>query len=187
MSRRKNAGKNVKAATITVLAGLLLVPSGIATWSLIEARHLSQANAEARVSLEALKAKLAAIDDTGDDISNGDAAAAYLPGDTSAVAGAELQRIMTDVIGQTGAKIAQFEFIEPSDDVPDNGTVEMRVIFETSTEPLQHILYTAESNRTALVFRSITIESAEASDDGTQPPALRVSASVEGYWRRDKL
>jgi hypothetical protein len=186
MNRKRSTGKNVRAATIAVLAGLLLVPGAIAAWSVMEARRLSQANAEQQLSLEALKAKLAALEDSTNE-ADGDGGAIYLPGDTPAVAGAELQRLMTDVIGETGAKIAQFEFVEPAENAPDDGAVEMRVLFETTTEPLQQILFATESNPTALVFKSITIESTETSINSKEPPALHVSASVEGYWRRSKL
>ncbi|TCM76247.1 MULTISPECIES: type II secretion system protein GspM [unclassified Rhizobium] len=187
MNRKRGSAKNVRAAVIAVLAALLLVPGAIAAWSLMEARHLSQANAEQQLSLDALKAKLAALEDSSANDADGDGAAIYLAGDTSAVAGAELQRLMTEMISQTGAKIAQFEFVEPAEGASDDGTVEMRVLFETTTEPLQQILFATESNRTALVFKSITIESAESSVDNKEPPSLRVSASVEGYWRRSKL
>ncbi len=187
MSARKPTGSNRKIATISFLAGLLLVPAAIGAWSLNEARSLSIANAEHQLSLEALKAKLSALESGSESNPGGDGAATFLPGDTSAVAGAELQRLMTEVIGQTGAKIAQFEFVGQADSEPDDGTVQMRVLFETTTEPLQQILYSTESNRTALIFKSITIESAQSSVDSKEPPALRVSASVEGYWRRSKL
>ncbi|MBB3318054.1 MULTISPECIES: type II secretion system protein GspM [unclassified Rhizobium] len=186
MNRKQGAARNVRMATIAVLAGLFFVPGAIAAWSVMEARGLSQENAEQRLSLEALKTRLAALEGNTDD-KDGDGAAIYLPGDTPAVAAAELQRLMTDVIGETGAKIAQFEFVDPGEDAPDDGAVEMRVLFETTTEPLQQILFATESNPTALLFKSITIESAETSVSSREPPVLRVSASVEGYWRRSKL
>ncbi|EPE95149.1 type II secretion system protein GspM [Rhizobium grahamii] len=186
MNSKRNAAKNVKIAAVAVLVGLLFVPAAVAAWSLMEARGLSQANAEQQLSLEALKGKLAALEGSTND-ADGDGAAIYLPGDTPAVAAAELQRLMTDVIGETGAKIAQFEFVDPGENASDDGAVEMRVLFETTTDPLQQILFATESNPTALVFKSITIESAETSVNSKEPPALRVSASVEGYWRRSKL
>lgn len=184
MSASSGSARRVTAAAVAALSCLVVLPVLTAAWSATVVSRLGEQSRNDTALAETLKSRLSALG--GGAGSEGDSASArvYLQGNTPAIAGAELQRLVTDIIGRNGAVVSQFEFVASEEADPAGGTVEMRILFHTTIEPLQKILFATETNPTALVFRSINIESlapGEGAPDAS--PTLRVLALVEGYWR----
>ncbi|OCP36084.1 type II secretion system protein GspM [Ensifer sp. LC163] len=185
MRTPRGSTRRVRVAAIAALSCLVLLPVLVVAWSAIVVSRLAEENRNDTALVDTLKARLSALGGGVGGVGDGASVRSYLPGDTPAIAGAELQRLVTDIIGQTGAVVSQFEFVASEETDPAGGTVEMRILFHTTIEPLQKILFATETNTTALVVKSINIESLALDEEAPHAsPTLRVLALVEGYWRR---
>jgi hypothetical protein len=110
------------------------------------------------------------------------AASVFLPGETPAIAGAALQRIVATTVETASGRVTESE-ISPSESEEDPGRVDLRVSFDTEIVGLQKILFDLETGSPILLIRDLSVQTgSEAADMEDSSPPLRVVAVVGGYW-----
>jgi len=173
-----------RIVALLVVAGLVLIPAVWTAWSLHAASVMGQTVREQSAVLDGLKERLAGLAaGPGSAAAPGGAESLFLPGGTAAVAGAALQRLVADRIGAAGGRLVESEFAAVDAAEEDPGRVDLRVSFEADVVGLQRILYELESGVPILLVRSLTAQSAGATEIAAMAnPLLRVDMLVGGYW-----
>ena len=168
-----------------VIVGLMVVvPALWVGWSLNAASETVEANRIQSETLDSLKVRLAALNaGAGAEAS---AASVYLPGETPAIAGAALQRLVSNTVEGAGGRIAETEIArqegETEGQEAEPGAVSLRVSFDTDIAGLQRIVFALETGAPILMVRAVTVEAKDATATApTESPMLSVVLLVRGY------
>jgi hypothetical protein len=134
-------------------------------------------------TLESLRARLS--DFLADPESGGglDALSVYLPGETGPIAGAVLQRIVTDTVQEAGGRLTESEIVRSDAGDADPGRVDLRASFDADIVALQRILFRLETGLPILMVQALSAQSGETFGTlDNEQPVLRVVMQVEGHW-----
>jgi hypothetical protein len=178
-------GGTRRIVALLFLSLLVLAPLVWIAWSLHAASLAAESIRTQSETLAALGARLSVL---RADAGSGEAAAAsvFLPGETPAVAGAALQRLVATTVEAAGGRVTESE-IAPGESPEDPGRVDLRVSFDTEIVGLQKILFDLETGSPILLIRDLSVQTSRETADieGSSPP-LRVVAVVGGYWEAEK-
>ncbi|QZO01818.1 type II secretion system protein GspM [Chenggangzhangella methanolivorans] len=113
-----------------------------------------------------------------------DASSIYLPGDGVEIARAELQKLLTDAVGEASGRLIETQ--EPGSvrdaDAPDDGRVELRVTFDVTNDGLLEMLYGLETRLPLLTIERLEARRLDAEADAAdEDPTLRVSLVARGH------
>lgn len=173
-----------RAMAVLVVALMLLVPALWTIWSLHESTVVTETLRSQSIVLTGLKSRLAQLE--SGPVSTGalaDSASIYLPGETAAIAGAALQRLVANTIEAAGGRVVESESAAADPSVEDPGRVDLRVSFDTEIVGLQQILFELESGVPVLLLRALNVQSPGAIEvAGMESPPLRIEMQVGGYW-----
>ena len=177
-----------RLAAILVALLLIVAPILWLGWGWHAAAVVEASNAALSAQLLALRQRLLLLR-TGPESTGAlsDAAAVYLPGETAAITGAALQRLVVDTIEAAGGRLTESEVSPPSAAEEEPGRIDLRVSFDTEIVGLQRILHALESRLPILFVRALNVRSAETGEVGPEvSPPLRVVLSVGGYREVEK-
>jgi hypothetical protein len=106
-----------------------------------------------------------------------------LTGATPALAGAELQRIVTGLV-EPGGSVESVQALEPEDHPPFT-RIMLRVSFTSTLDGLRRFLHAVEANAPALLVDSLSLSEASGQIAGGDEPGARMRAVVQvfGYAR----
>ena len=111
----------------------------------------------------------------------GEGESVLLPGETPALAGAALQRIVADAVEAAGGRVIETEIARvQTTEEEDPGRVDLRVSFDADIVSLQAALLQLETGLPVLLIRSLDVQSAAEATEAASPP-LRVLMLVGGY------
>ena len=171
-----------RALVLGVGAAILLVPIVWIVWSVGAALTTAQAVRVQSETLVSLQERLSGL--SGGLDAAADAASVYLPGETAAVAGAALQRIVMNTVEAAGGRFAESE-IAPLQE-GEEGSVILRTSFDTDIAGLQRVLFDLETGLPILLFESLSVQTGtNIGSVESEQPMLRVAISVEGYWQTE--
>jgi hypothetical protein len=171
--------------TLAILALIVLLPAALAAAGFLAAGATERENAAAARQLDGLQARVAAIRSAlGDKTATApDAAAtAYLPSGTPALAGADIQQRLADMIANAGGRLLESQVVPADAAENDPGRVDLQVSFEARIAGLQQVLFGVETGTPILFVRSLGLRSLAADGEGGDTdPTLRVDLTVAGY------
>jgi len=175
-------GSPRRIAALLVVALIILVPLLWIFWSVGTASTVAESNRAQSDALEALKVRLAALN-AGSGEARADAASVFLLGETEALAGAALQRLVATTVENAGGRLEESEISRPEGPEGEPGAVSLRVSFDADIVALQRILFELETGAPILILQALTIEAKEAatSGEGDESPTLSVVMLVRGY------
>ncbi len=169
---------------VVLTAGVLVLLAPILWigWSLAAASAAAEAVSVRAETLASLRERLPALGSEGR-AAAGDARSIYLSGETTAIAGAALQRIVADTIREAGGVVEESELTQAGFDEADESNVRLRVSYEADIVGLQRILFNLETGVPLLFLQSLDVQSGDllGGPVDSQQPTLRVVMVVDGY------
>lgn len=170
---------------LVVVSAMVLVPALWIGWSLSVASTVDESNRSQEEMLSSLQARLAALR-AGNGTTQVETASVFLPGETPAIAGASLQRLVADTVEGAGGTLEESELARAEgqeEEGAEPGAVNLRVTFSANIESLQRIIFDLETRAPILMLEGLTIESrdAAAAEAAQTSPALNVTLLVRGY------
>jgi hypothetical protein len=176
-----------RIVALLVVALLILVPAVWIGWSLHAAALAAETKESQSVLLAGLRQRLAGLGQGPEGTTPVDAGSIYLPGETPALAGAALQRLIADTVEAAGGRVTESEFASAEPSEEDPGRVDLRVSFETEIESLQRILFELETGVPILLLQGLDIRAIGATEvAATESPTLRVVMLVGAYWETEE-
>lgn len=109
--------------------------------------------------------------------------AAYLAGETEAVAANLLQETVTRAVEAAGGTPASVGITEITDGIAGSRRIDVEIAFAATIEQVQAALFTLETGVPYVLTAALTLASEAASDGLGDDPRLRVTLRVAGYWR----
>jgi general secretion pathway protein M len=109
----------------------------------------------------------------------------YLPTEASAIASANLQSRIKQMLGESGAELASLQVL-PDRKEDQFDRVGIKVRFNSDTRALRHVLYNIENNQPYLFLDYLSVRAIRgAAGPKSQPDAekLNVEVDVVGYMR----
>jgi hypothetical protein len=173
-----------RIAALLAIALLVVAPATWVAWSLTSASVLAETVRSQSGLLEELRQRVARFGPRPGNVEIAGAESVYLPGETAAIAGAELQRTVVSAIESAGGRLVESEIAraETTEAEAEPGRVDLRVSFDTEIVGLQSILFALETGAPILLVRSVTVQSGGAGEVAeTESPPLRVVMTVGGY------
>jgi len=176
-------GNPQRVAAVLVVAAMILVPLLWMGWSLNASSVLAASNREQSETLAALRARLSALTLASNQAQAG-AASVFLPGETPAIAGAVLQRLVVETVERAGGRLEESEISRSAgQEEEEPGAVNLRVSFEADIVGLQRIIFELETGAPILMLQAITVDAnAAAGSVESENPMLSVVLLVRGYW-----
>ena len=173
-----------RVTALLVVAALVLAPGLWIAWSLYASSVVAGTVRSQSAALAGLRGRLTALSSGTASADALNAASVFLPGETPAIAGAALQRLVADTIAAAGGRVLESEFAPVEAAAEDPGRVDLRVSFETEIVGLQQILFALETGLPALTVRGLDVQSPAAAEAAaaTDSPPLRVDLLAGGYW-----
>jgi hypothetical protein len=178
-----------RIAALLAVALLVVAPATWVAWSLTSASVLAGSVRGQSSLLGELRQRVAQFGPRPDNVDIAGAGSIYLPGETAAIAGAELQRAVVAAIESAGGRLVESEVAraETTEADAEPGRVDLRVSFDTEIVGLQSILFALETGTPILLVRSLTVQSGGAGEVAeTESPPLRVVMLVGGYRETDE-
>jgi hypothetical protein len=173
---------NRRAGALALVALLILIPAVWIAWSISAADAAADTLRTQSDLLVKLRERVATLGPGDLADASGDAAASvFIPGETPAIAGAALQRIVADAVKAAGGRVIETEFARVEATEEDPGRVDLRVSFDADILSLQRILHQLETGMPILLVRSIDVQTSTEATEEASPP-LRVLMLVGGYW-----
>jgi hypothetical protein len=117
-------------ATLAVAAVLVLAPTAWMAWSVHAASVTSQTIAGQADLLAKLRQRVASLKPNEGGAGGPEPGSVFLPGETPAIAGAALQRIVADAVEAAGGRVIETEFARVEAAAEDPGRVDLRVAFD---------------------------------------------------------
>jgi hypothetical protein len=107
-----------------------------------------------------------------------------LPAETPALAGAELQRIVTDLVQRGGGAIESIQALDPEEKQPFL-RISLRVSFTTGLSGLRDFLHAVDDNAPVLLVDTVNLAGAPDAGDGNlaESDSLRAVVDVFGFAR----
>ncbi|MDX6748723.1 type II secretion system protein GspM [Geminicoccaceae bacterium 1502E] len=104
---------------------------------------------------------------------------------TAALAGAELQALVSAIVLGSGGKLESVQILEPREQGPFE-EIGLRLTLTVGTEELRHLLYALEASTPAMRVTSLSLRPAgEDGREGTAPP-LHVTLQVAAFAAIDQ-
>ena len=169
-----------RIAALLVVALMIVVPVLFIVWSLSAAQVTAQSNRDQVDTVASLQARLAALAASAKG-AEANTASVYLPGQSPAIAGAALQRLVATTVEAAGGRMAQSEISRPDNPDQEQGTVSLRAEFDTDIVGLQRIVFDLETGAPLLMVQALTVETADREVDNSNP-GLSVILLVRAYW-----
>ena len=169
-----------RIAALLVVALMIVVPVLFIVWSLSAAQVTAQSNRDQVDTVTSLEARLAALAASAKG-AEANTASVYLPGQSPAIAGAALQRLVATTVEAAGGRMVQSEISRPDNPDQEQGTVSLRAEFDTDIVGLQRIVFDLETGAPLLMVQALTVETADREVDNTNP-GLSVILLVRAYW-----
>jgi hypothetical protein len=172
-----------RIGALLVVALLIVTPVVWIAWSL-HAASVARAAAESEAELLAgFRQRLEELAQNPADAGPAiDAESIYLPGETDAIAGAALQRLVAEAIEKAGGRVLESELGIAEPDPADPGRIDLRISFETEIEGLQRIVFELETGAPILMLKGLDVRSVDATEvAATESPTLRVVMVVEAH------
>jgi hypothetical protein len=171
-----------RIVALLAVALFIIVPVTWIGWSSYEA-SLLQETVDGQSALAAgLRERLAALGGAPGEDAAGSGESIYLPGETPAIAGAALQKLVGDTVEGAGGHVLESEFRPADESENDPGRVDLRVSFDTEIAGLQRILFALETGSPFLMTRNLDVRSVGAAEvASTESPPLRVVLLVGAY------
>jgi hypothetical protein len=170
-----------RLAALLVVGLMIALPALWIVWSLMAASAVAAANRDQSDTVESLRARLSALTASANGALE-NTASVYLPGKSTAIAGAALQRIVATTVEGAGGKVVQSEIARSETAEQEQGTVNLRAEFATDIIGLQRIVFELETGAPILMVQAITVETADKGATGGENPGLSVVLLVRGYW-----
>jgi len=109
----------------------------------------------------------------------------YFDGDTPAIAGAEVQHAVDEIVDKAGGRVVESQVlpVDQSEDVAHR--IDLRASFEADIDALQSALFDIETHLPMMLIRSMSIRSfvrRGGGDADEENPILQVTLVVSGYW-----
>ena len=171
-----------RIAALLVVALIIVAPLAWIVWSLAAATTIAAANRDQAEMLASLQTRLKALAASAKG-EQADEASIYLPGESPAIAGAALQRIIANTVQAAGGRLIQSEIARPdaTASVPEPGVVNLRTEFETDIVGLQRVIFDLETGAPILMVQAVTIEASQSASDSANP-RLSIVLLVRGRW-----
>jgi general secretion pathway protein M len=175
-------GSPRRIAALLVVALMILVPLLWVFWSVGTSSTVAQSNRAQTEALQALSVRLAALN-AGSSEARADTANVFLPGETEALAGAALQRLVATTVENAGGHLEESEISRPEGPDEEPTAVSLRVSFDADIVGLQQIIFELETGAPILMLDTLTIEAKEAAsaESGDESPTLSIVMLVRGY------
>jgi general secretion pathway protein M len=111
--------------------------------------------------------------------------AAYLAGETEAIAGNRLQEQVTGAVEAAGGKPLSIGITGVEDGIGGSRRITVEIAFETGSDGLQETLFALEAGVPYVFVDGLVVQPQEAAGGGRSTAAgpLRATMSVSGYWR----
>lgn len=200
-SASANTSQRQRRRCLAVLAAIALVPLALATLvGLVWLERMQTLESGIQGDLDRLQryqrlvATLPALRQAlAEEQSNDAFKAYYFDADTPAIAGAQLQREVQDMVRNAGARPVSAQVL-PSDEQDDPPRVRVRIQLQGTTDQLFDVLYRVESARPFLLIDQLSIRSQARSNQrrghrtarGAPRPAqqdqLTVRLDIFGYF-----
>ena len=169
-----------RIAALLAVALMIAVPALFVAWSLSAAQVTAQSNRDQVDTVASLQARLAALTASAKG-AEANTASVYLPGQSPAIAGAALQRLVATTVEAAGGRMVQSEISRPDNPDQEQGTVSLRAEFDTDIVGLQRIVFDLETGAPLLMVQALTVETADREVDNSNP-GLSVILLVRAYW-----
>ncbi|MBK5929392.1 hypothetical protein CCR82_02290 [Halochromatium salexigens] len=161
-----NTSQRQRRRCLAVLAAIVLVPLALATLvGLVWLERMQTLESGIQGDLDRLQryqrlvATLPALRQAlAEEQSNDAFKAYYFDADTPAIAGAQLQREVQDMVRNAGARPVSAQVL-PSDEQDDPPRVRVRIQLQGTTDQLFDVLYRVESARPFLLIDQLSIRS----------------------------
>lgn len=158
---RNMSGLLAAGLTLAVLA----VMGAVAAAPLIESSRLAAKITENRDALKLLRTRTeneaSLREDNQSLVASGQAASLLIEGETTGIAGANLQKLMNDIVLQNGAKALSLQILRPTED-KELVRIGMSLTIEADIDGLRAIVHAIES-RTPLIFiENIAVKGAQS-------------------------
>ncbi len=98
--------------------------------------------------------------------------------DTPALAGADLQRVLTELVASGGGSVESVQVLEPIPRLPFV-QISIRLSFTSSIEALRSFLYAVERHAPVLLVHDMTVSETQAYDPSGQPLPAQLYTTVE--------
>lgn len=172
-----------RIAALLAVALILVAPATWVAWSLHSASLLEESVRTQSVLLRSLQDRLSEFEpEPGAGDAAADTESAFLPGETPAIAGAALQRIVADAVENVGGRVVESEVVRGETAEAEPGRIDLRVSFDAEIVSLQRLLFEIETGVPILIVRSLTVQSGGPGEVAeTESPPLRVVMLVGGY------
>jgi general secretion pathway protein M len=178
---------NDRAGALLALAVLILALgaiTGLAAAPWLRLGTVSEETAESQQLLAALEAQMARQGTAGD---TADPQELMLQGETPGIAGAELQRQVSDHVAAAGGQASSFQLMPPR--AADGATrLALSFAMRIDTNGLRHVLHAIETGQPLLFIDDIAIrmpDSTARESEGDGVVALDVSMQVSGFTLKD--
>ncbi len=179
------ASSRRRIAALLAVAIMLVGPATWVAWSLHSASLLDAAVSSQSGLLRGLQDRLREFEPgSGGAGAAADAGSVFLPGETPAIGGAALQRIVADSVEAVEGRLVESEVVrvETAEAEAEPGRIDLRVSFDAEIVSLQRLLFELETGVPILLVRSLTVQSGGAGEVvETESPPLRVVMLVGGY------
>ena len=165
----------ILAWTAAILLPVLLIGAVALPW-LEQSRHLAAADASAREQLARYQRLIATLPGLRAELervnSNQDFKAFYFDAPTPALAGAELQRRVQDIVTAASGRLISTQLL-PEEKNEQPPRVRLRVQIQGSTETLAEVFYQLDQARPFLFVEQVSIRSSARPDLPEQPGRTR--------------
>lgn len=164
----------LRIAAVLLYLGVPLVAAATTALNLVRAGEVRATAAQREAELGPLEARLARAGPPPAD----DTAAVWLPGETPALASAELQQRLVELLGSVSARLIEVQGITDE----EGADILMRMTYDARNEALVGSLLGVEGGLPLIDVTALEV-SAEAGGEATGDPTLRVDLTVRGYRR----
>jgi general secretion pathway protein M len=161
----------ILAWSAAVLLPVLVITAVALPW-LEQSRHLAEATGSNREQLARYQRLIATLPGLRSELervnSNEDFKAFYFEAPTPALAGAELQRRVQDIVTAASGRLISTQLL-PEEKAEQPPRVRLRVQIQGSTETLAEVFYQLEQARPFLFVEQVSIRSSARPDQPEQP------------------
>lgn len=174
-SMRRALALTILAALVMVIGGLVWLPFAILHGQDTEIARLDERTVELEARLRG-REQLLAEQRLLERASQADQTLAQA--DTPALAGAELQRVLTELVAAGGGALESVQVLEPVQRLPFV-QISIRLSFTSTIEALRQFLYAVERHAPVLLVHDLAITEAATYDASGDPLPSQLYSTVE--------
>lgn len=175
-------------AAVALLAVLLLGSLIWIGWASLAVSAVGEQAVQQRGQLDAL---IERSRDLTDKVAEGRAVGldVYFPGDTQAIAGASVQRVVDGIVDKAGGRVVESQIL-PVDEAGESANrIDLKATFEADIKALQAALFDIETHLPIMMVRSMSVRSFVTRGSGVtdeENPVLQVALVISGYWKAEE-